>query len=182
MRNLFNRQFDMLVHVLGFYKKYAHLFSPDSLAGKMFAIIATSLPQLSESAGSQAAGAALTREGTTSRGQARAVLFDCLDRISWTARAIARDNPQIRDKFIMPYSLGDREVIHKAHGFAENAESMKGVFLDHEVDPDFIEELNAAITRFEESIVEHGRARRTLTKATMTWRNCRRSHTSPSLI
>src|SRR5688572_25856956 len=115
MRSLFNRQFDMLVRALAFGQKYTHLFPTNRLAGKLFAKIAALLPQLGEAAGSHAAGAALAEASLTSKASARAVLFECLDKISLTARAMARENPQVRNKFKTPYSVSDREVINKAN-------------------------------------------------------------------
>ena len=166
MTNLFNRQFDMLVRVLAFAKKYADVFSQSSLARKLFGIIEATLPELSKSAGLQDAGFALNREGSTSRAQARAVLFDCMDAIGLATRSMGRENPQIAAKFKMPYSLGDRGVIGRARGFVENAEAMKVDFLAYELEPDFIEQLKTAIRRFEDSIATHAEAKVTQANAT----------------
>ena len=166
MRNLFNRQLDMLVRVLAFGKKYAHLFPPDTLAGKLFAIIAATIPTLSESAGSQAAGVALNRQGVTEKAESRTVLLDCLDAITQTARAIGRENPGVRSNFKMPRSVSDRDVLSVARSFADNAEPIKDLFLAHETDPGFIDELKAAITRFEESIRIREQAKGTQSNAT----------------
>ena len=166
MRNLFNRQFDMLVRVLAFAKKYADVFSETSLARKLFGIIEATLPELRKSAGLQDAGFALNRGGATSRGQARAVLFDCMDAISLAARSMGRENPEIAAKFTMPYSLGDRDVVGRACGFVQNAEAMKDDFLAYELEPDFIEQLKAAIKRFEDSIATHAEAKATQANAT----------------
>jgi hypothetical protein len=161
MRSLFNRQIDMLGRVAGFYRRQAQRFPSDRLAGELFAVIAALLPQLMEMAGAHEAGAGLTREGLKSKAEARAELFDCLDRINQTVRSMARVSPKIREKFQIPYSASDVNLIGKAIGIASNAETMKDAFLAHDMDPDFLDELNAAIKQFKSSIGEYNEAKGT---------------------
>ena len=166
MQNLFNRQIDMLSRVLAFNQRHADLFPPNSLVATLFAIIGAALPDLSKAAGSQAASIALSREGSSSRGEARAEVLDCLDAICLTARSIARVDARVGSKFKMPRSISDRDLLGVARGIAENAEPMKDEFILHEMDPSFIDELNAAISRFEESIHDHLNAKDVQTSAT----------------
>lgn len=155
MQNLFNRQFEMLLRVRAFGEKHSDLFAPTSVASKMFAVIAAAIPELSKNAGAQAAGSALTREGVTAKAEAREALRECLYAINQTARAIGRDQPGVRAKFRLPKSASDQNLIGAARGFAQNAEPLKDVFVAHEMSADFIQELEAAIHRFDEAIREH---------------------------
>ena len=171
MRNLFNRQFEMLLRLSAFGRRHADLFPPASLAGQMFEVITSTLPELSKSAGSQAAGFAVTREGSVSRAEARAVLLDCLDAISLTARAIGREQPAVRVKFQIRRSRSDQGLIDAARAFAENAAPIKDQFEAHAMDPAFIQEMEAAIRGFEEAITNHVEARGSQASATACLEN-----------
>ena len=139
MKTLFNRQYDALLRVRAFAEKHSDLFPPATLAGKMFAVIAAAIPDVTKYAGSQEAGFALARE----------------EAIVKTARSIGRDQPAVLGKFLMPRGGGDRSLINAAIGFVENAGAMKDVFVAHEMSPDFVQELQEAIYRFETAIREH---------------------------
>jgi len=155
MKTLFNRQYDALLRVRAFAEKHSDLFPPATLAGKMFAVIAAAIPDVTKYAGSQEAGFALAREGLSSKAEARQNLRDCLEAIVKTARSIGRDQPAVLGKFLMPRGGGDRSLINAAIGFVENAGAMKDVFVAHEMYPDFVQELQEAIYRFETAIREH---------------------------
>jgi hypothetical protein len=163
MRNLLNRQLDMLVRLGAFGNKYAHRFEPDGLVAKLFAIVVASIPSLSKSAGSQEAGKALSREGVITKAEAKAELLDCMAEISLAATGIGRDIPGVRSKFRMPPAIGDRALIGVAQGFLENAEKMKDQFVGHGVD---LDELRIAIDNFFESIRGREEAKGTQTNAT----------------
>ena len=116
MRSQFNRQFTTLLRVRAFGEKHSDLFPPSSLSGKMFGIIAEAITALSNNAGSQAAGLALAREGTTAKAEARQALREWVVDISRTARSIGRDHPEILAKFRLPYDVSDRALISVARG------------------------------------------------------------------
>ena len=65
--------------------------------------------------------------------------------ISLTARSMGRVDKSIRAKFKMPQSGTDRDAISTARQFAEQAQAMKDEFVAHQMDPGFIDELNAAL-------------------------------------
>ena len=90
MKNLFNRQFEMLLRVRAFGEKHSDLFPTTSLAGRLFASNASVITELSQSAGTQAAGFAMASEGATSKAEAREHLRECLLVIARTARSIDR--------------------------------------------------------------------------------------------
>jgi hypothetical protein len=165
MTGLLNRQIDMLVRVLTFSRKQSHYFPPDRLAAKQFAVIAEQLPQLREAAGSQAANSALSRVSSASRNSARETLFECLDPICRTARAIGRGDSNIQQAFQLPYSEAGQEIINKANGILKNAETMKDAFLAHDIDPGFLEHLKAAIQQFDAAIADSGGAKLSTTGA-----------------
>ena len=168
MKSLFNRQFDTLLRVHTFSEKHPELFSLPSLAGKMFATVANAIPALSKYAGSQEAGLALAREGVNSKAEARQNLRDCMEGIVRTARSMGREQPTIRGKFRMPRRVGNRSLIDAANGFMENLPPMKDVFVEHEMSPDFVQELQDAIDRFQAAIVDHGKKKGVHKDATLS--------------
>jgi len=155
MRSQFNRQFTTLLRVRAFGEKHSDLFPPSSLSGKMFGIIAEAITALSNNAGSQAAGLALAREGTTAKAEARQALREWVVDISRTARSIGRDHPEILAKFRLPYDVSDRALISVARGFAQNAAPLVALFVEHELSATFVQELEGAIACFEDAIEDH---------------------------
>ena len=74
MRSQFDRQFSTPLRVRAFGEKHSDLFPSSSLSGRMFGTIAQAIPELSKTAGSQAAGLALAKEGVTAKAEAREAL------------------------------------------------------------------------------------------------------------
>jgi hypothetical protein len=166
MKDLFNRQFDTLVRVSAFYRKHSHLFSPESLSAKMFEVIGEAIAELTRHIGSQAAGSALAREGSISRAEARQALRDCLEAITRTSRSIGRGHPETLSKFRMPREVGDRELLGAAIGFLARVGPMRDVFVAHEMEPDFVEQLEASIKHLEDAIQEYSEKKTIQTTAT----------------
>jgi len=151
-KSLFNRQFETVLRVRGYHRKYADLFPPETMCGKLFDLIETLTPQLSKFAGSEFASDGLIKSAVTEKAQARQVLRTCMEPIYRTARVIARHEPAILGQFEMPGLVGDLVLLKTAQGFLENAESMKDVFVANDLSPDFVEQLKAAIDRLQAAI------------------------------
>jgi len=154
MNNQYQRQFETLLRVRAFGDKYSDLFPPTSLSGRMFATIASAITELSQYAGTQAAGFGLARESVTAKAEAREILRECLVAIARTAGSIDREHPGVVKKFRLPRKVSDGALISGARGFAENVESMKEVFVAYEMSPDFVHELHAAIHGLETAVQE----------------------------
>ena len=155
MKGQFNRQFDTLLRVSMFGEKHSDLFPPSSLAGKLFGAVADAIPQLRKNDGSQAAGLALSREGVTAKAEARETLREWMVALTRTARSIGREKPAIVAKFRLPAGLGDGALLAAARGFVENASPIAAVFVSYELPPNFLDEVNTAISRLEEAIKAH---------------------------
>jgi hypothetical protein len=155
MKNLFNRQFETLLRVRAFFEKHSELFPPTSLSGKAFDTVVAAIPELSRYMRSHAGVVALVREGVTSKAEARQELRDRLEAVTRTARSIGRKEPGVAYLFRMPREVGNHALIGAARSFLENADAMKDVFVAHEMSPDFVEELEAAIQHLEAAISDH---------------------------
>jgi hypothetical protein len=150
-----NRKYQMFVRVRNFCTAHTADFAANSLAAQLIAALVAVIIRLDGLIASQVSGRGAAREGTSSRGAARAALRDKMEAISRTARTLAQTTPGVDEKFRVPQGSNDRQLIAAARGFAADAAPLSAQFIAHELPADFIDELNADITALEAAISHH---------------------------
>jgi hypothetical protein len=85
----------------------------------------------------------------TTKAVARANLFEDIEAISRTAKAMALDTPGLEDKFRLPRSPNDAALLHTARAYLSDAQPLKPEFLKFAMPDDFLEDLQADIAAFE---------------------------------
>ncbi len=134
---------------------------------ELFTNLGAVITEIEQHAAAQGSGERGTREGTTNRGEARTDLREDMEPISETARAMSLDTPGLEDKFRMPRgSIADVDLLNAARGFAADALPLKDQFIRYEMPVNFLDELNAHITAFEQAIDEQQRRKRARVSAT----------------
>jgi hypothetical protein len=128
-------------------------FPAESSGAALFAELAALLPELETHAAAQTAGKTSAQTSTMSRGTSRTALLDDVAVIRRTARVIALDNPDFVNNFRVPRGrLNDQQLLAVARNFAAEAVQYKAEFIHYELPADFIEDLNADIENFEQSV------------------------------
>jgi hypothetical protein len=157
----------MLVRVDDFGDLRAASFPAGTRGNELFAAVKQVVSELEKHARDQTAGRSAGAEGTASRAAAREALYEDLLEISRTARAMAFDTPGVDERFRVPRgNRNDQTLLSTARSFLVEAVPIQDQFLSHEMPLDFIQDLEADIEAFEQSIAEQNRGADTLTAAT----------------
>lgn len=148
-----NRQYQTFLRVHGFGEARQTDFAPNSLGEQYFATLAGIIAEINSHSASQVSGFGLARQGTATRGQARAEVIEDLRAIRRTARAMSDDVPGLADKFRIPGGrISDQNLLALARAFAADAAPFAAQFIAHEMPSDFLEDLAADIAALEEAI------------------------------
>src|SRR5687768_7598059 len=92
------------------------------------------------------------RQGTTSRVEAREKLRDAVKAIGRTSRPVARSVPGLADKFRMPVSGADQELLDAARAALADAAPFAAQFIARHRPADFLDELGELIESLETAI------------------------------
>jgi ElaB/YqjD/DUF883 family membrane-anchored ribosome-binding protein len=147
-----NRKYQMFVRVRNFCTAHATDFVANSLASQLIAALVALIATLDDLIAEQSSGRGAAREGTSSRGTARAALRDSMEAISRTARTLGQG---LDEKFRVPHGQNDQVLIGAARGFARDAAPLSAKFIALELPADFIEELNEDIDDLQSAIDQH---------------------------
>jgi hypothetical protein len=150
-----NRKYQMFVRVRNFCTAHATGFAATSLAAQLIASLIALITTLDGQIAEQVSGQGAAREGSSTRGAARAALRDTMEAISRTARTLALTIPGLDEKFRVPQASNDQKLIAAARGFARDAAPHAAQFIAHELPADFIEELNEDIAALQAAIDHH---------------------------
>ncbi len=88
-----------------------------------------------------------------------------------TSLSLESEHPGISKSFRMPPSNGDEALINSARAFVEAATPFKSEFIGREMPPTFLEDLTAAIERFEQSVSGYNVQRSNKSAATASLKN-----------
>jgi hypothetical protein len=158
--------YEMLVRVDTFGEERATDFPASSEGGKLFAAVRAEVEMLENKAGAQSSGINIKRQGTTTRAVARDNLRHQLELISRTAASLAITTPGLENRFRMPRGSNDQSFINTGRAFAQDAAPLKDKFIGFGLDAAFIQNLEAAITEFEQAINRQITGRQTHVAAT----------------
>ncbi|MBC8029203.1 MAG: hypothetical protein H7Z16_03755 [Pyrinomonadaceae bacterium] len=129
-------------------------FAANSIGQQLYATLSAIITEVEGHAASEVSGTGASRQGTTTRRQAREALREDLEAISRTARAMAADVPGLDDKFRLPRGNNDQQLLSAARAFAADAVPFKAQFIAHELPADFLEDLAADIAAMEAAMSE----------------------------
>jgi hypothetical protein len=144
------KRYNMLLRVRDFGASQAATFPAASFGGQLFSAVNSAISELTTHAAAQTSGAA--RQSISSKAVARANLFDNLEAITRTAKAMALDTPGLEDKFRLPRRASDAVLLNSARAFLADAQPLKAEFLKYALAEDFLEDLQFDIDAFEAAI------------------------------
>ncbi len=150
-----NRRNQMFLRVQGFGSAHGGDFAANSTGLQLFGTLNSIITEVERHAAAEISGTGESRQGTTTRKQARAALREDLEAISRSARTV----PGLDDKFRVPRNNNDQELLAAARAAAIDALPFKPQFLALEMPADFLEDLAADIEAMEESMGEQSGGR-----------------------
>jgi len=153
-------RYDMFTRVNRFGVAHATAFPPASVGAQLLAALRESLSRLSNEFAAQADGYGRARDATTNKVTARASLYAALFALNRTARALAIDRPGLRGKFRLPSKDSDEALVAAGRTFAGDAQRWAPIFVAFGLRAGFVDDLRAAIVRFEHAITERTASRR----------------------
>jgi len=145
------RRYEMLVRVRDFGEKHGSLFPESSVAREQFVTVEAAVKQLGQHAVTKMSA---VQEGKSTKAMAREALLDGIEGMALTARAIAADTPDLKDKFRVPVPRTDQALLTAGRLFARDAEEFKDQFLAHAMPQTFLADLIGLVERFEQTIQE----------------------------
>jgi hypothetical protein len=153
------RRLEMLKRVRDFGAEHATDFPPDSPTGQMFADVTHVVDKLEQEAVTQYTGIGSSLESTQTRASARERLRETLQLFVITAQAVATaKGSDVDQEFRMPRK-GDQRLITAAKAFAQQAAPLKADFVLHGMPDTFLDDLNAEIDDFDETVAAHTNTR-----------------------
>ncbi len=149
-----NRRLQMFLGVQGFGSDRTADFAAGSTGQQLLQSLGLIITEIEGHAASKVSAQGASRQGTTTRSEARAALREDLEAINRTARAIAADVPGLNDKFRLPRGNNDQQLLNAARAFAADALPIKAQFIAHELPADFLEDLADDIAAMERTMAE----------------------------
>jgi hypothetical protein len=153
MNDSHNRRLDSFIRSRDHFAQVADQFAANGVAQQTATQFAAVITQIEAKAAAQAGNIGLARQHTVNRQEARRELRLDLEAINRAARIMGLQN-----EFALPPEDNDRLLLNAARAFAANALPLKAQFIAHEMPADFLEDLAADITAFEEAIADQSDA------------------------
>ena len=126
-------------------------FPAGGKAALQFAEISTVVELIAQLTADHAQRYGEARFSFNTKGIARENLREKVDEISDISRSMEYEYPGIQLKFGVERNLKDAELLAKAKAIAADAAEYREAFIDYLLKPDFLNELQSAVTAFEDS-------------------------------
>ncbi|HWT00868.1 MAG TPA: hypothetical protein VN256_11535 [Pyrinomonadaceae bacterium] len=148
------RRLEMLRRVRDFGAAQASSFPAASLAAQKFGAVGAVVAEVEAHGTTQSTGKGAAQAGASAKRAARADLREKMTAIRDTALALEEEMPGVSANFRVPRTNGDQALISAARAFVAAATPLKNDFLQREMPATFLEDLTAAVTRFENALNE----------------------------
>jgi hypothetical protein len=159
MNDLTVRQLEMSNRVVEFFNENAIPFRKGSPGPELVNQFQQAVSEIQDLTAAQVSEFAQSRVHSELRGETREALCEALDQIARTSRGMAASVPGVNGKFQPVHGLGDAKLKTHALSFAENAKPFLKDFVNFEMAPDFLDDLEAKIEAFAKAVVNHTSAK-----------------------
>ncbi len=154
MNDLERNYYNAFVSVRDFGAENAVDFPAGSAGANNFAAVSAVADEMEQSGAVQTSGA--SSQMTAQKGLATVELREDLRAINRTARALAVDNTDLGVLFRMPSGNNEQTLLAAARAFLTGATPLKNRFVEFGLPDDFLEDLQADITHFEQAVSSKG--------------------------
>jgi len=149
-----SRRLQMYVRVDAFGDSHVAEFAANSIGMRLFVDLKAVIADLKARAAEELSGRGSARAGTGSRAEARRELREFLEALRRTARAMEEAGNPISLEFRMPPKGNDQDLLNAGRAARVKAEALKAQFIAHELDANFLEQLDASIATLEKSMTD----------------------------
>ena len=147
------RRFERLARVSNFGASVSGDFPATGKGGQAHARLAAAVAAAGTHDTARATNQRERQQSTGARKDTRLTIQTSLAAISNTADTIALDHPEVKDSFRRPRTnINDQTLLSTARSFAAAALPLKARFIEYEMPTDFLEQLDKAISGFEQSV------------------------------
>ena len=143
------RQYAMLVRVRDFGNAHKDQFPEGSEAEKALAVVTAAVVEVEAFTNAKLTAKRVSNPSKRAAKQALAVRIAAIVR---SARVVAKAMPGADEKFPMPVRKGDFAVLQTGRLFLQEAAAVKDTFIRCGLPPTFMEDLQQAVTGFEQAI------------------------------
>lgn len=156
------RRYMMLVRVRDFGDAHREMFLHSESAQRQLSALNIAVAELKTL---DVRKVSVARQARSRRQAARDALVAQLTAISKTARAIAHDDPAVRDGFEVNPRTSDQGLVTLARSLADKARTLEAAFVDHGMPESFLADLEAALSELERAAHQRATERRAHTAA-----------------
>lgn len=146
------KQYETMLKIKEFGEAHAADFPAGSFGSEAFSNLDRIIENLKQYAVVEDTHRTDRRQGTTAKSVQREALMDDLRAMRRAARAMARRQPGIEEKFRLPLRQSDREFLTTALRFVADAEPLAAEFIKYELPTDFLDDLRADISALERTL------------------------------
>lgn len=152
MTNRERKQYEAMLKIKEFGEARAADFPTDSFGHETFTNLNRIIETLTQYAVDEDTHRTDRRQSQTAKSVQREALRDDLRAMQRAARAMARRQPGIEEKFRLPLRQSDREFLTTARRFVADAEPLAQEFIKYELPTDFLDDLRADIAALERTL------------------------------
>ncbi len=144
---MIRNHYDAFTRIAAFAKKHGSAFAATSRATAQFAIITAQVAEMEKEGVAQLSGSTEFHGSSAAKKIAAKILRTQMEKIRETADAIAEAEglPDFDDQFIAPRSRSYTALLIAAKEYHTEATEHKALFLEFEMDEDFLDDLEDAI-------------------------------------
>jgi hypothetical protein len=145
--------------IISFYDSFADSIDPQSIMGKLFSTVKTAGDKLATYSSDHVSETVGSHKSANNKSVARDLLLEDLKAIARTSISIGKQINGFSDVFVIPYDLNEQQLLDLARSFAKNAAPNVADFVARDMQPDFLDHLNADITAYEQILTEQHQTR-----------------------
>lgn len=151
MNSLTAKRIEMLKQVKEFGIAHAASFAAGSLGKQFFDSMTPIVAELESQGATQISGRNSAQNIVAVKANVREDLREMLAAINRTARVMALESPEFEAKFRLPRNINDQKLLNAARAFVLDATPLKDHFIRHEMQADFLDQLNNLISSFDQA-------------------------------
>ena len=151
-----SRRLAMLGRVNGFRERYTADFPNGTEGARLLDIAATAEADAIAGGADQSSGGGESRAGSASKAELYESLLDDLRAISATAKPLSKKIAGLDEKFRVPRSISQINIITAARAFLQDATPLAAEFIQYEMAADFLTDLAEDIEAYDKAANDQG--------------------------
>jgi hypothetical protein len=156
MNNNQTRRLAMLGRVINFRTSHAGDFIDGTTAAELLNTVAAAEEDATNAGTTQSSADGESRAGTATKAELYDSLLEDLRAISATAKPMSKSIPGLDEKFRVPRSISQANIITAARAFLKDATPLAAEFIKYELPADFVTDLENDIKAYDLAADDQG--------------------------